>query len=119
MLKTFMDRGIASGEVAPMIVVTPDANFGTRRVSYFNDPDNNFNFEDFFFKEFIPYIEKTYRCRTEGLPCRGRRVHGWWGSLLLCLAPSGNVFRFLSAKCSYPRVREKLPHTTLSGDEGS
>lgn len=70
MLKTFMDRGIASGEVAPMIVVTPDANFGTRRVSYFNDPDNNFNFEDFFFKEFIPYIEKTYRCRTE----RGSRA---------------------------------------------
>lgn len=70
MLKTFMDRGIASGEVAPMIVVTPDANFGTRRVSYFNDPDNNFNFENFFFKEFIPYIEKTYRCRTE----RGSRA---------------------------------------------
>lgn len=70
MLKTFMDRGIASSEVAPMIVVTPDANFGTRRVSYFNDPDNNFNFEDFFFKEFIPYIEKTYRCRTE----RGSRA---------------------------------------------
>ena len=70
MLKTFMDRGIASGEVASMIVVTPDANFGTRRVSYFNDPDNNFNFEDFFFKEFIPYIEKTYRCRTE----RGSRA---------------------------------------------
>lgn len=65
MLKTFMDRGIASGEVAPMIVVTPDANFGTRHVSYFNDPGNSFNFEDFFFKEFIPYIEKTYRCRTE------------------------------------------------------
>ena len=43
MLKTFMDRGIASGEVAPMIVVTPDANFGTRRVSYFNDHPEMFS----------------------------------------------------------------------------
>jgi enterochelin esterase-like enzyme len=48
-----------------MIVVTPDANFGSKRISYFNDPEGDFNFEDFFFKEFIPYIEKNYRCRTE------------------------------------------------------
>lgn len=39
MLKYYMDRGIKSGEIAPMIVVTPDANFGTRHISYFNDPD--------------------------------------------------------------------------------
>lgn len=65
MLKYYMDRGIESGEIAPMIVVTPDANFGTRRISYFNDPDGKFAFEDFFFKEFIPHIEKSYRCRTE------------------------------------------------------
>ena len=62
MLKSFMDQAIESGKVAPMIVVTPDANFGTRRISYFNDPDNSFRFEDYFFEEFIPYIEKTYRC---------------------------------------------------------
>lgn len=65
MLKSFMDQAIESGKVAPMIVVTPDANFGTRRISYFNDPDNSFRFEDYFFEEFIPFIEKTYRCRTE------------------------------------------------------
>ncbi|MDR3871557.1 MAG: alpha/beta hydrolase-fold protein [Phocaeicola sp.] len=69
-LKYFMDNAIAKGEISPMIVVTPDANFGTKHVSYFNDPKNNFNFEDFFFKEFIPYIEKTYRCRTD----RGSRA---------------------------------------------
>lgn len=64
-LKQYMDNAIAKGEIAPMIVVTPDANFGTERISYFNDPKGTFEFEDYFFKEFIPYIEKTYRCRTD------------------------------------------------------
>ena len=64
-LKQYLDRAIESGEIVPMIVVTPDANFESKRISYFNDPEGDFNFEDFFFKEFIPYIEKNYRCRTE------------------------------------------------------
>lgn len=64
-LKQFLDKAISSGDIAPMIVVTPDANFGSKRISYFNDPEGDFNFEDFFFKEFIPFIEKNYRCRTE------------------------------------------------------
>lgn len=64
-LKEYLDKAIGAGDIGPMIVVTPDANFGSKRVSYFNDPEGDFNFEDFFFKEFIPYIEKNYRCRTE------------------------------------------------------
>jgi len=64
-LKQYLDKAIETGEIAPMIVVTPDANFGSKRISYFNDPEGDFNFEDFFFKEFIPYIEKNYLCRTE------------------------------------------------------
>ncbi len=63
-LKQFMDAAIQRGEIAPMIVVTPDAN-GEKRISYFNDPEDSFLFEDFFIKELIPYIEKNYRCRTE------------------------------------------------------
>lgn len=64
-LKQYLDRAICTGEIVPMIVVTPDANFESKRISYFNDPEGDFNFEDFFFEEFIPYIEKNYRCRTE------------------------------------------------------
>lgn len=64
-LKKYLDEAIASGEIAPMIVVTPDANFESKRISYFNDPEGDFNFEDYFFQEFMPYIEKNYRCRTE------------------------------------------------------
>lgn len=63
-LKRYLDNAIASGEIAPMIVVTPDAN-NDSRTSYYNDADGQFYFEDFFFKEFIPYIEKTYRIRAE------------------------------------------------------
>lgn len=68
-LKQYLDAAIAKGEIAPMIVVTPDAN-GEKRISYFNEPENSFAFEDFFIQEFIPYIEKNYRCRTE----RGSRA---------------------------------------------
>ena len=64
-LKYFMDNAIEKGEISPMIVVTPDANFGTKRISYFNDPENDYRFEDFFFEEFIPHIEKTYRTRSD------------------------------------------------------
>jgi hypothetical protein len=64
-LKQFLDKAILAGDIIPMIVVTPDANFGSKRISYFNDPEGDFIFEDFFFKEFIPFIEKNYRCLTE------------------------------------------------------
>lgn len=64
-LKHYLDQAMENGDIAPMIVVTPDANFETKRISYWNDPEGDFNFEDFFFEEFIPYIEKNYRCRTE------------------------------------------------------
>ena len=57
------DKTIASGLAGPMIIVMPDANTGRR--GYFNDIKGDFDYEDFFFKELIPHIEKTYRVRTE------------------------------------------------------
>lgn len=60
-LKSYLDDAIMKGSIVPMVVVTPDANFGTKRISYFNDPTGDFSFEDFFFQEFVPYIEKNYR----------------------------------------------------------
>lgn len=64
-LKQYLDKAIADGDIIPMVVVTPDANYSDGRRSYYNDADGKFNFEDFFFKEFMPYIEKTYRVRTD------------------------------------------------------
>jgi enterochelin esterase-like enzyme len=57
------DKTIAEGAAAPMIIVMPDAN--TKVKGYFNAPDGSFDYEDFFFKELIPHIEKTYRVRSE------------------------------------------------------
>jgi len=57
------DKTIGEGKAAPMIIVMPDANTKVR--GYFNAPDGSFAYEDFFFKELIPFIEKNYRVRSE------------------------------------------------------
>jgi len=58
-----VDKAIAEGKSAEMIIVMPDAN--TTRRGYFNSIKGDWKYEDFFFQEFMPYIEKTYRIRTE------------------------------------------------------
>jgi enterochelin esterase-like enzyme len=55
------DKAILEDSVTPMIIVMPDANTGKK--GYFNDIKGDWRYEDFFFEEFIPYIEKTYRIR--------------------------------------------------------
>jgi len=57
------DKAIKDGTSASMIIVMPDANAGTR--GYTNDVTNEWRYEDFFFYEFMPHIEKTYRIRDE------------------------------------------------------
>ena len=53
------DKAIKEGKATPMIIVMPDANSGQR--GYFNDPENEWRYEDFFFEEFLPHVESTYR----------------------------------------------------------
>ncbi|MEX2592783.1 MAG: alpha/beta hydrolase-fold protein [Anditalea sp.] len=57
------DKAISEGEATPMVIVMPDANTGRR--GYFNDIKGDWNYEDFFFQELIPYVEKTYRVKSE------------------------------------------------------
>lgn len=57
------DKAILEGKATPMIIVMPDANTGTR--GYFNDIKGDWKYEDFFFQELIPHIEKTFRAKTE------------------------------------------------------
>ncbi len=57
------DKAIADGLATDMIIVMPDANTGTR--GYFNDVRGKWNYEDFFFQEFMPFIEKTYKIKAE------------------------------------------------------
>lgn len=57
------DRAILEGSATPMIIVMPDGN--TKRRGYFNDLKNEWRYEDFFFEEFMPYVESTYRIKGE------------------------------------------------------
>ena len=46
-----------------MVIIMPDANTGQR--GYFNDVTGKWRYEDFFFEELMPYVEKTYRIKSE------------------------------------------------------
>lgn len=56
------DKAILEGSATAMIVVMPDANTGQR--GYTNSP-GNWNYEDFFFEEFMPYVEKEFRIKKD------------------------------------------------------
>ncbi len=57
------DKEINEGRATPMIIVMPDANTGYR--GYVNRPGEDWRYEDFFFQEFVPYVEKTFRIKSE------------------------------------------------------
>lgn len=57
------DKSIREGTATPMIIVMPDANTGQR--GYFNDIKGEWRYEDFFFQELMPYVEKNYRIKGE------------------------------------------------------
>lgn len=55
------DQAIAEGTIPPMILVMPDGGVSW----YINSYDNKVRYEDFFFQEFLPYIESNYRIRPQ------------------------------------------------------
>jgi enterochelin esterase-like enzyme len=57
------DKAFRDGIATPMIIVMPDAN--TVRRGFSNDAAGTWRYEDFFFQEFMPFIEKTYRIKGE------------------------------------------------------
>jgi enterochelin esterase-like enzyme len=60
---TIADAAIKSGQATAMIIVMPDANTG--RKGYVNDVKGEWRYEDYFFQEFMPFIEKTYRIKPD------------------------------------------------------
>lgn len=78
------DKAIGEGLATPMVIVMPDANTGQR--GYNNDVLGKWRYEDFFFEELMPYVEKTYRIKAEK---RYRAVAGLsmggYGSFLYAL----------------------------------
>lgn len=57
----YADAAIANGDIPPMIIAMPDGGVSW----YINSYDGATKYEDFFIKEFMPFIEKTYRVKTQ------------------------------------------------------
>jgi len=57
------DKANHEGKATPMIIVMPDAN--TTRRGYSNNATGTWLYEDFFFKELVPFVEKKYRIKGE------------------------------------------------------
>ncbi|MDO6517658.1 alpha/beta hydrolase [Zobellia uliginosa] len=55
------DEAIKNGTATPMVIIMPDAEQGKR--GYFNQGDD-WRYEDFFFEEFMPYVENQYRIKS-------------------------------------------------------
>lgn len=76
-LSEVANRLISNGEIDEMVIVCAEGN--QQNMMYFNaERDNNgtpdWKYEDYFFNEFIPYIEKTYHVRTDK---GGRAIGGF------------------------------------------
>lgn len=64
MARRIADESIAEGTALPMVIVMPDASgegadFMGRNMGYFDVP--GWSYEQFFFREFLPAVEKNYR----------------------------------------------------------
>ena len=85
-MQAVADELIESGEACEMIIVMPNAGGPDTRNTwngYFNMP--GWNYEDFFFQEFLPQVEKKYR----GVGDKGHRAvmglsMGGGGSTVYC-----------------------------------
>lgn len=62
-VQNITDKAIAAGTATSMIIVMPDANTGRR--GYANNATGTWLYEDFFFKELMPHVEKKYRIKAE------------------------------------------------------
>jgi enterochelin esterase-like enzyme len=60
-IKRYADKGIADGTLPPMIIVLPDGFYSW----YCNSYDGKEKYEDFFIKEFIPFIDTTYHVKKQ------------------------------------------------------
>ncbi|GLB52234.1 endo-1,4-beta-xylanase [Neptunitalea chrysea] len=57
-LNKVMSEAITAGEMPETIVIIPDGE----ATYYMNSYNNQYNYEDFFFKELLPYVEAKYHC---------------------------------------------------------
>ncbi len=81
-VQAIADTSVRAGKAEPMIIVMPDAGM----TFYLNHIRGEYQYEDYFIKELIPHIDKSYRSRPEK---RLRSIvglsMGGFGSLLYSL----------------------------------
>ena len=85
-MKTVVDELIASGEAKSMVIIMPNAggpDVHNTWNGYFNMP--GWNYEDFFFNELIPAVEKKYSCGgSKGMRAVMGLSMGGGGSTVYC-----------------------------------
>jgi S-formylglutathione hydrolase FrmB len=98
-------------QIGEFVVAAPDGG----RSFYINSRDGRVRYEDFFIREFLPYIENHYRIR------RGRRTRGitgvsmgGYGALRLAFRHP-NLFGSVSAHSA--ALIDKLPRAKLNSSE--
>jgi S-formylglutathione hydrolase FrmB len=99
--------------IGEFLIVAPDAG----RSFYINSRDGKVRYEDFFIREFLPYIESHYRIRAEK---KSRGITGvsmgGYGALRFALRYP-NLFVAVSAHS--PALIEKLPNIKVSSDQAA
>src|SRR5580700_5058472 len=97
--------------IGEFLIVTPDAG----RSFYINSRDGKVRYEDFFIREFLPYIESHYRVRAER---KARGITGvsmgGYGALRFALRYP-ELFAVVSAHS--PALIETLPNIKVSRDQ--
>ena len=62
-MQRIMDKAISDGSATPMVIIMPNGNNDI--IGYFNTIDGKWRYEDYFFDEFMPELEKKYRIKRE------------------------------------------------------
>ncbi len=101
------DKLIASGEIPDMIIVMPDG----QNSWYVNQEAGNEKYADFFIKEFIPFIDKTYRTKAEkNYRAISGLSMGGYGSALFALK-NLDLFNSCAGLSSAIRTDEEIVET--------
>lgn len=102
-INRYADKAIADGTIPPMVIIMPNADSSW----YVNSYDGKENYEDFFIKEFMPFVEKKYHIKAD------RRYRGVAG---LSMGGYGTLIYALK----YPQLfaaAAPLSAGVFSGDE--
>ena len=108
-MQAITDASVRAGQSDAMIIVMPDAEM----TFYLNHLRGEYNYEDYFIKELLPHIDKTYRTRAEK---RFRSITGLsmggFGSLLYSLHHP-ELFQSCYAMSAAVRTEEEINKLTL------